>query len=186
MLTKRWKHYQGRRAHRRVELVRQLASIAKPVPRADLSKRFGNHAVKAVIDDGVAELMQVRVERDPLADYAVQDAISHELTPEQQDAVDAISSSIGQPEAPSKGEKFLLFGVTGSGKTEVYLRAVQTCIAEGKRAIIMVPEIAMTPQTLQRFASRFPGHIALQHSGLSRWVKGSISGIKSETAGTTS
>ncbi|MXX93725.1 MAG: primosomal protein N' [Chloroflexi bacterium] len=158
--------YQGRRAHRRVELVRHLASITNPLPRADLSKRFGNQVVRAVIDDGVAELMQVRVERDPLADYAVQDAISHELTPEQQDAVDAVSSSIGQPEAPSKGERFLLFGVTGSGKTEVYLRAVQTCIAEGKRAIIMVPEIAMTPQTLQRFASRFPGHIALQHSGL--------------------
>ena len=62
---------------------------------------------------------------------------------------------------------FLLFGVTGSGKTEVYLRAVEKCIAVGRRAIIMVPEIAMTPQTLQRFASRFPGQIALQHSGLS-------------------
>ncbi len=165
-VDKAMKQYQGRRAHRRVELVRHLASITNPVPRADLSKRFGNHVVRAVIDDGVAELMQVRVERDPLADYAVQDAISHELTPEQRDAVDAISSSIGQPETASKGEKFLLFGVSGSGKTEVYLRAVQTCIAEGKRAIIMVPEIAMTPQTLQRFASRFPGHIALQHSGL--------------------
>ena len=158
--------YQGRRAHRRVELVRHLASIPNPVGRADLSKRFGNHVVRAVIDDGVAELMQVRFERDPLADYAVQDAISHELTPEQLDAVDAISASVSQPEVSGKGERFLLFGVTGSGKTEVYLRAVEACITEGKRAIIMVPEIAMTPQTLQRFASRFPGQIALQHSGL--------------------
>ena len=159
--------YQGRRAHRRVELVRHLASVTNPVARADLSKRFGNYTVRAVIDDSVAEVVQVRVERDPLADYAVQDAISHELTLEQRDAVDAISASVSQSGASGKGERFLLFGVTGSGKTEVYLRAVEKCIVEGKRAIIMVPEIAMTPQTLQRFASRFPGQIALQHSGLS-------------------
>ena len=148
-------------------LLRHLASSANPVVRADLSKRFGNHVVRAVIDDGVAEVVQVRVERDPLADYAVQDAISHELTPEQRDAVEAVSASIDQSEASDKSDIFLLFGVTGSGKTEVYLRAVEKCVAEGKRAIIMVPEIAMTPQTLQRFASRFPGQIALQHSGLS-------------------
>ena len=158
--------YQGRRAHRRAALVRHLASIPNSVVRADLSKRFGNHIVRALINDGVAEVVQVRVERDPLADYAVQDAISHELTPEQRDAVDAITASIDQPEVSRKAARFLLFGVTGSGKTEVYLRAVEACISEGKRAIIMVPEIAMTPQTLQRFASRFPGQIALQHSGL--------------------
>lgn len=159
--------YRKRRAHRRAELARHLASIPNPVVRADLSKRFGNHVVRAVIDDGVAEVVQVRVERDPLADYAVQDSISHELTPEQSDAVEAVSASIDQSEASDKSDIFLLFGVTGSGKTEVYLRAVEKCVAEGKRAIIMVPEIAMTPQTLQRFASRFPGQIALQHSGLS-------------------
>ena len=158
--------YTERRAHRRAELTQHLASIPNPVARADLSKHFGNHAVKAVIDDGVAEVVQIRVERDPLADYAVQDAISHELTPEQRDAVDTISDSINQSETSEKSVRFLLFGVTGSGKTEVYLRAVEKCIAQGKRAIIMVPEIAMTPQTLQRFASRFPGQIALQHSGL--------------------
>ena len=158
--------YLERRAHRRADLVRHVALQPNLVVRADLSRRFGNHVVRAVIDDGVAEVVQVRVERDPLANYAVQDAISHELTPEQRDAVDAVSDSIDHSEASGKGERFLLFGVTGSGKTEVYLRAVETCIAEGKRAIIMVPEIAMTPQTLQRFASRFPGQIALQHSGL--------------------
>ena len=158
--------YAERRAYRRAELVNHLISTEGSVVRADLSKRFGNHTVRAVIDDGVAEVVQVRIERDPLADYAVQDAIIHELTPEQRDAVDVISSSIGQSDPDINPEKFLLFGVTGSGKTEVYLRSVEKCIAEGRRAIIMVPEIAMTPQTLQRFASRFPGQIALQHSGL--------------------
>ena len=159
--------YLKRRAHRRADFLRFLSSTEDPVVRADLSRRFGNHVVKAVIDDGLAEVVQVRVERDPLADYAVQDAIRHDLTPEQREAVDEVSASIGSAASSGGGDTFLLFGVTGSGKTEVYLRAVEKCIAEGRRAIIMVPEIAMTPQTLQRFASRFPGQIALQHSGLS-------------------
>ncbi len=155
--------YLKRRAFRRADLVRHLASLPNAIPRADLTSKFGAHIVKAVLDDEVAQIEQVRVERDPLADYAVQDAISHELTPEQRAAADAISESIQSGTAGA----FLLFGVTGSGKTEVYLRAVEKCIEVGRRAIIMVPEIAMTPQTLQRFASRFPGQIALQHSGLS-------------------
>ena len=159
-------NYVHRRAHRRAELVRHLVNVADPVPRAELSRKFGSQAVKAVIDDGVAVVEQVRVERDPLADYAVQDSIRHELTLEQQNAVETINSSITESKNDARDRRFLLFGVTGSGKTEVYLRAVEKCIEIGRRAIVMVPEIAMTPQTLQRFASRFPGRIALQHSGL--------------------
>ncbi len=159
-------HYVRRRAHRRADLIRHLSTVSDPVPRAELSRRFGSQAVKAVIDHGVVEVEQVRVERDPLADYAVQDAIRHELTPEQLSAVEAINHSIDGKIVQTRDRRFLLFGVTGSGKTEVYLRAVENCIEVGRRAIVMVPEIAMTPQTLQRFASRFPGRIALQHSGL--------------------
>ncbi len=159
--------YEKRRAYRRAEFVRHVAASSKPLPRPELSKLFGSHIVKAVIDDGVAEIESVRVERDPLADYAVQDSIIHDLIPEQSEAISAIYDSIDDASNGGDGGKFLLFGVTGSGKTEVYLRAVEKCIEVGRRAIIMVPEIAMTPQTLQRFASRFPGRIALQHSGLS-------------------
>ena len=159
-------HYVQRRAHRRADLIRHLSNIAGPVPRAELSRNFGSQAVKAVIDDGYVAVEQVRVERDPLADYAVQDSIRHELTSEQHNAVEAIKASISGHQNGARDARFLLFGVTGSGKTEVYLRAVERCIEIGRRAIVMVPEIAMTPQTLQRFASRFPGRIALQHSGL--------------------
>ena len=160
-------HYRSRRAHRRADLIRYLASNRDPVPRVDLSREFGNHIVRAVIDDGMVQVVKVQIERDPLADYAVQDSIRHDLTPEQKSAVDVISESIADRAVEPSIFEFLLFGVTGSGKTEVYLRAVEKCIEVGRRAIIMVPEIAMTPQTLQRFASRFPGQIALQHSGLS-------------------
>jgi len=62
---------------------------------------------------------------------------------------------------------FLLFGITGSGKTEIYLRALAKVIAEGKRGICLVPEIALTPQTVERFVGRFPGRVAVLHSALS-------------------
>jgi len=67
----------------------------------------------------------------------------------------------------SFGQTFLLHGVTGSGKTEIYMYAVQEIISLGKQAIIMVPEIALTPQTIRRFAGRFAGQVGLVHSGLS-------------------
>jgi primosomal protein N' (replication factor Y) len=62
---------------------------------------------------------------------------------------------------------FLLHGVTGSGKTEIYLRALTEVVSYGKRGICLVPEIALTPQTIERFASRFPSRVAVLHSGLS-------------------
>ena len=62
---------------------------------------------------------------------------------------------------------FLLFGVTGSGKTEIYLRALAKTVGAGKRGICLIPEIALTRQTVERFASRFPGRVAVLHSGLS-------------------
>ncbi len=64
-------------------------------------------------------------------------------------------------------QAFLLHGVTGSGKTEIYMRAIDLALKRRQRAIVLVPEIALTPQTLRRFAARFPGRVALQHSRLS-------------------
>lgn len=84
------------------------------------------------------------------------------LTPDQQSAVD----SIGQAIASRDYRPFLLFGVTGSGKTEVYLNAIEKTLSVGKRALALVPEIALTPQTARVFLSRFGGGIALFHSGL--------------------
>jgi len=83
-----------------------------------------------------------------------------ELLPEQQAAVDAIASTRGF-------ETFLLHGVTGSGKTEVYLRAIDAVLAAGRQALMLVPEIALTPQLEQRVSERFPGvHIVSAHSGV--------------------
>lgn len=161
--------YGTRNAHRRIELTWALAEAVGPMLRADATRRFGAGVVKAVIDDGVAEELNVQSERDPLAHYATQENIEHDLTDDQAQCVGEIEDAIGaSEESRGIGRFFLLHGVTGSGKTEVYLRAVRKCVELGKRAIVMVPEIAMTPQMLQRFASRFPGMVALQHSGLTQ------------------
>lgn len=88
---------------------------------------------------------------------------SLQLTPEQQTALTAIVSALGQP----KPAPFLLHGVTGSGKTEIYLRAAAETIQQGRQALILVPEIALTPQTIRRFAGRFPGRVGIIHSKLS-------------------
>ena len=94
------------------------------------------------------------------------------LTPEQQAALDEISSaldaSFGAPSmqepAPLSSRTFLLHGVTGSGKTEVYLRAIAHALRLGRRAVFLVPEIALTPQTLERVNAWFSGRVALLHS----------------------
>ncbi|WP_050435774.1 replication restart helicase PriA [Chondromyces crocatus] len=79
----------------------------------------------------------------------------------------AASSPATGSSAASSPAAFLLFGVTGSGKTEVYLRAIATCLAQGRGALMMVPEIALTPQVVARFRARFGDDLAVLHSGLS-------------------
>jgi len=103
------------------------------------------------------------VERHPLAhapDVARLPAAA--LLPAQEAAADAICAALDA----RRHETFLLHGVTGSGKTEVYLHALDRCIAQGRRAIVMVPEIALTPQTVRRFRERIE-RVAVLHSGLS-------------------
>ena len=88
------------------------------------------------------------------------------LNAEQEGAVQAVTSKIGQPSKP-----FLLEGVTGSGKTEVYLQIIQEVLEKGKTAIMLVPEISLTPQVTDRFISRFGDRVAILHSGLSNGEK---------------
>jgi primosomal protein N' (replication factor Y) (superfamily II helicase) len=113
-------------------------------------------------------LRETEIWRDPLErveSREVGSSLPPELTPDQQAAWEQILQafhSFDIPHAP-----FLLHGVTGSGKTEIYIRAAQECIRHGKEAIILVPEIALTPQTVRRFLARFPGQVGLVHSRLS-------------------
>jgi primosomal protein N' (replication factor Y) len=88
------------------------------------------------------------------------------LTPEQSSALDLITQSLITNHLIPR-PSFLLYGITGSGKTEIYLRAAEETIKSGRQVIILVPEIALTPQAVRRFLSRFPGQVGLVHSKLS-------------------
>ncbi len=114
---------------------------------------------------GLIVLHETEIWRDPLERVESRETENSrvvELTPDQQNAWKAISDSFILP--PSS---FLLHGVTGSGKTELYIRAAAESIRRGKSAIILVPEIALTPQTVHRFLARFPGQVGILHSRLS-------------------
>ena len=110
---------------------------------------------------GLIAIEEVAARRDPLAGRRYPRTRPLPLTAEQSAALEAILAS-----AETGGATFLLHGVTGSGKTEVYLQALAAVIAQGKRGIALVPEIALTPQAVARYAGRFPGRVALLHSGL--------------------
>jgi primosomal protein N' (replication factor Y) len=118
---------------------------------------------------GLIRLFETEIFRDPLEKTATQaDRYTgrqvEELTSEQRSAFDEIARAISSHDM---SPPFLLQGVTGSGKTEIYLLATEEIIKQGKQAIILVPEIALTPQTVHRFLSRFPGQVGLVHSKLS-------------------
>ena len=123
---------------------------------ATMAERFGRSAVNALIEKGIVNKNPIRKMRSPEVNNV--EIKKHPLTVLQQNAVDTMAG---------KDETFLLQGVTGSGKTEVYMSVIEKALAEDKTAIMLVPEISLTPQMMQRFNSRFPGQIAVLHSGLS-------------------
>ncbi len=128
---------------------------------AELARRAGSSAgvAQTLAKRGAISLAQERIWRAPSLPDA-QHILPFALNVEQAAAVEAIA----QGEA---GSSFLLYGVTGSGKTEVYLQAIAKTLSEGKSAIMLVPEIALTPQTISRFRGRFGDRLALMHSTLS-------------------
>ena len=115
-------------------------------------------ALALVAPDAPARRKGARRREGPKALPA--DSPPETLTGEQEEALARIVGALGN------GGSFLLYGATGSGKTEVYLRACEEALARGLGAIVLVPEIALTPQALGRFTARFPGRVAVLHSGM--------------------
>ena len=135
-----------------------------PAPVAELSKRWGNAraALKRLVEAELAVIDEVARVRDPFFAVAVTPDTPPSPTAAQERAVRAIVERLDRGERGA----FLLHGVTGSGKTEVYLRTVQRAIEGGGSAIVLVPEIALTPQLVGRFRARLGERIAVMHSGL--------------------
>ncbi len=120
--------------------------------------------VNTLIKNGYLESVQTKIDRNPLNSKKVEDTQNLKLTDEQQVAFNEVSDTIDK----NKYKQFLLYGVTGSGKTEVYLQLIKKVIEQDKAAIVLVPEISLTPQMLDRFISRFGKEaIAVLHSKLS-------------------
>ncbi|MEM7395301.1 MAG: primosomal protein N', partial [Verrucomicrobiota bacterium] len=112
---------------------------------------------------GLVDIKARQVLRDPQAGRHILETTPLELMPQQADALETIKGSISTLKPPV----ILLHGVTGSGKTEVYLQAIQYALDQGKGAIVLVPEISLTPQMVERFVGRFGETIAVLHSHLS-------------------
>ncbi|MEZ5461105.1 primosomal protein N' [Dokdonella sp.] len=159
-LTASGRHGREQPGHRRGTridaLLSLLAESAQSTAMLDLEIPGWRAAARTLRERGwVSEL---RLTRQPAGRAAVAAPL---LNPEQKQAVDAILGSQG------RFSPFLLDGVTGSGKTEVYLAAIREAIRHGRQALVLVPEIALTPQTMRRFRERLGMDIAILHSGLS-------------------
>ena len=133
--------------------------VAKLVRLADTDAS----TVKRLAAKGLVEIVEHIDERDPFGGEVFLPMEPLKLTPEQQQALDLCKSQISNPEKP-----VLIHGVTGSGKTEVYLQAIEHALHQGRDSIVLVPEISLTPQTVERFRARFPNQqITVLHSHLS-------------------
>ncbi|WP_411844888.1 primosomal protein N' [Roseibacillus persicicus] len=124
--------------------------------------------VKALAEKGLLTIKEIAIQRDPDGDEVFLPDPEKTLNPEQSAAYDIIRESL-ETEGPRK--PLLLHGITGSGKTEVYLQATRAALAAGKSVIVLLPEISLTPQTVQRFKSRFseePELVAVLHSTLTQ------------------
>lgn len=126
---------------------------------SELNEKFGNAALKALEGKGFVQITEIAVRRKPYKELENVNDERRKLLPAQQNAVDVIMSD-------TKG-RYLLHGVTGSGKTEVYLTVIEKVVQSGKNCIMLVPEIALTPNMLRQLRERFGDNVALLHSGLS-------------------
>jgi primosomal protein N' (replication factor Y) len=149
-------------------VLQELAAAPMGLAAADLRDRgFGSHIVARLVKNGLAAVRDERDDRDPFEHAAAMDTIApdtvRQLTGEQADALQRLSRLADAREF----RVALLHGVTGSGKTELYLRLADRVIRTGRQVLLMVPEIALTPSIAALFRGAFGSRVAIQHSGLS-------------------
>jgi primosomal protein N' (replication factor Y) len=158
-----------KRAPRQAELLEAISRLETPMRAAALLRRVSldNQTLRALVKRGLAELREEAVFRDPHGDEQFIATSNLVLNDEQSHALKEITEGLDSPE---NARPILLHGVTGSGKTEIYLQAIRAALDRGRSAIVLVPEISLTPQTVERFKGRFAGAqdaVAVLHSHLS-------------------
>src|SRR5213596_314148 len=158
-----------RRAPRQAELLEELTKANAAVPASEILRRLSLNVstLRALAKRGLLKISERAVARDPHAGEQFIPGPELSLNEEQTAAFAAIVRAISSPE---KAKPILLHGVTGSGKTEIYLQAIRETLARNRTAMVLVPEISLTPQTVERFKSRFAesqDDVAVLHSHLS-------------------
>ncbi|MBM9602751.1 replication restart helicase PriA [Desulfopila inferna] len=148
---------------------RHHGATSQSVPQKEILRSYkgGSAPLKSLCEYGILKKSSKRIYRNPLGEIPEHLPRPERLTKEQESAVKAIGSSIEEQDYAA----FLLHGVTGSGKTEVYLQSAQACLDTGRDVLVLVPEIALATQLEAHFLSRFGEGIALLHSGLSQGEK---------------
>ena len=152
-------------ARKQKEILRFFLENPGTVTQKELIEMTGGSsgAVKALEEKGYVLTAEEEIYRDPYENREFKRSVPFALTEEQEQALQPIKKAIND----DRHEVFLLYGVTGSGKTEVYLQAIDDVLKKGQEAIMLVPEISLTPQTVKRFKERFGEQVAVMHSGLS-------------------
>ena len=158
-----------KRAPRQAELLEAIAQLEGAMRAADLLRHtsLDNQTLRALVRRGLAELHEEAALRDPHADEQFIATSNLVLNDEQSLALKGITQALDSPE---NARPILLHGVTGSGKTEIYLQAIRAALERGRSAIVLVPEISLTPQTVEGFKGRFAeaqDAVAVLHSHLS-------------------
>jgi primosomal protein N' (replication factor Y) len=151
-------------------LFRYLVETRTAVPWSEARRQTGSSksVADALVRRGLVAFQEIDVRREPFSYENIISSHPLTLTPGQQAAFDSIQAGLnGVVARNAPPDVFLLHGVTGSGKTEIYLQALAEAVKLGKKGIVLVPEISLTPQTIERFAARFPGRVAVLHSRLS-------------------
>ena len=152
-----------RRAPRQAEALENLVAAGTEVEASRLSGA-GGAPVAALAAKGLVELSEAPAWRSPsMEGVGTASAVAPQLNTEQEVALREVVDGLDAPP-----RVVLVHGVTGSGKTEVYLGAIREALARGEQVIVLVPEISLTPQTIARFSARFEGRLALLHSRLSQ------------------
>lgn len=150
------------RAKKRLELKEELLGHVGEFPLSHLRERYSADILRFFQENGLIEVWEKEVSRLQAFFDGVEISQPLALNSEQEIAQREILSQVGQ-----EAQTYLLQGVTGSGKTEVYLQVIEGVLQKGKTAIMLVPEISLTPQVTRRFVSRFGQQVAILHSGLS-------------------
>jgi primosomal protein N' (replication factor Y) len=157
-----------RRAPKQALVLRLIAEAGGQLPQPELLKMAGDGlhpAIRSLLQKGLLDSTLEDRRRDPFGGEKVEQEDPPELTREQIAALSAVQQELTAP--VGFRQPILLHGVTGAGKTELYLRSIALVAEKGKQAICLVPEIALTPQMIHRFRARFGKAVAVLHSALS-------------------